>query len=64
MDMPDVSAGSRWWAGAGLCLRNSDGCAYSYTDGPECNSYSSYGANTRMFSSAAGCVIYDVFLAV
>lgn len=62
--MPDVSAGSCWWAGAGPGLGNADGCAYSYPDGPECNSYSSYGANTGMFSSAAGCVIYDVFLAV
>lgn len=50
--------------GAGLCLGTADGCAYSYTDGPACNSYSSYGADTRTFSSAAGCVIYDVFLAV
>lgn len=56
MDTPGVTAGSRWWAEAELCVGHIGGCAFS--------SCFSGAANTRILSSAGGCVIVDVFLAV
>ena len=56
VDMPDEIVCPCWWAEAGLWLRHIHECEYS--------SCFSAGANTRMFSSAGGCVILDVFLAV